>query len=66
MEYVQYNLQWLRYIHATMVDHKFMPKWERKVEKFMILVRLIQANESPHVTTLEKNISDEFYIITEQ
>ena len=44
--HVDFDLQWLRYVQATMADHEFTEDWGRRMEEILILVGSLKIEES--------------------
>ena len=44
--HVESDLQWLRYVHATMVDREFTEDWDRRMEEILVPVGSLKIEES--------------------
>ena len=44
--HVESDLQWLRYVQATTVNHEFIEDWGRRMEEILILVGSLKIEES--------------------
>ena len=44
--HVEYDLQWLRYVQATTVDHEFTEDWDRRMKEILIPVGSLKIEES--------------------
>ena len=43
--YVESNLQWLRYVHATTADHEFTDDMGRRMEEILVSVGSVKVEE---------------------
>ena len=46
MAYVEFHLQWLRYVQATMADHEFTEDWCRRMKEILVPVWSLKIEES--------------------
>lgn len=51
--HVQFDLHWLKHVHAMTSDHEFTPSWGRKMEELVIPVGSIHAEETPPLSGLQ-------------
>ena len=52
--YVEFDLQWLRYVHVATANHEFTNHWGRRMEEILILIGLVEVKEKSNRMTLYK------------
>ena len=45
VRHVESDLQWLRYVQATMANHEFTEDWDRRMEEILIPVGSLKIEE---------------------
>ena len=57
--YVEFDLQWLKYVLATTADHEFIEDWGRIMEEILIPVGSLKIEESSSEGQEQKRDRDE-------